>query len=113
MGVMIALWAAGLPLAWRLRLTRDSRRIVDLVAVGTQLGAGKQTDEADEVPLCSAPATGTGDSRRIQTDFRTPALLERWSPTGVRALMWRDLVLRLSANARMDYRIFDADCFPA
>lgn len=33
-----------------MRLTRDSRRIVDLVAVGVQLGADKQTDKTGEVP---------------------------------------------------------------
>jgi hypothetical protein len=90
MGVMMALWAAGC-LWLATRLTRDSRRIVDLVAVGIQLGAGKQTDEADEVPYAV----------RIQLEqathgnsggFRTPALLERWSPTGIGALLWRDLV---------------------
>jgi hypothetical protein len=90
MGVMMALWAAGC-LWLATRLTRDSRRIVDLVAVGVQLGAGKQTDKADEVPhavrLQLEQAT-RGNPR----GFRTPALLERWSPTGVGALMWRDLV---------------------
>jgi hypothetical protein len=91
MGVMMALWAAGC-LWLATRLTRDSRRIVDLVAVGVQLGAGKQTDEAGEVPHAVRIHLEQA-TRAKQTDFRTPALLERWSPTGVRALLWRDLVL--------------------
>jgi hypothetical protein len=90
MGVMIALWAAG-SLWLALRLTRDSRRIVDLVAVGVQLGAGKQTDEADDVPYAVRIQLEQA-TRGNPVGFRTPALLERWSPTGVGALMWRDLV---------------------
>lgn len=90
MGVMIALWAAG-SLWLALRLTRDSRRIVDLVAVGVQLGAGKQTDETGEVPYAVRVQLEQA-TRGNPGGFRTPALLERWSPTGVGALMWRDLV---------------------
>ena len=90
MGVMIALWAAG-SLWLALRLTRDSRRIVDLVAVGVQLGAGKQTDETGEVPYAVRIQLEQA-TRGNPRGFRTPALLERWSPTGVGALMWRDLV---------------------
>jgi len=91
MGIMMALWAAGC-LWLATRLTRDSRRIVDLVAVGVQLGAGKQTDETDEVPYAVRIQLEQA-TRAKQTDFRTPTLLARWSPTGVRALLWRDLVL--------------------
>lgn len=91
MGVMIALWAAG-SLWLALRLTRDSRRIVDLVAVGVQLGAGKQTDETGELPYAVRVQLEQA-TRGNPVGFRTPALLERWSPTGVGALMWRDLVL--------------------
>ena len=91
MGIMMALWVAGC-LWLATRLTRDSRRIVDLVAVGVQLGAGKQTDETDEVPYAVRIQLEQA-TRAKQTDFRAPALLERWSPTGVRALLWRDLVL--------------------
>jgi hypothetical protein len=91
MGVMMALWAAGC-LWLALRLTRDSRQIVDLVTIGIQLGAGKQTDETDEVPYAVRIQLEQA-TRAKQTDFRAPALLERWSPTGVRALLWRDLVL--------------------
>jgi hypothetical protein len=90
MGVVMALWAAGC-LWLALRLTRDSRRIVDLVAVGVQLGAGKQTDETGEVPYAVRIQLEQA-TRAKQTDFRTPTLLARWSPTGVRALLWRDLV---------------------
>ena len=75
-----------------MRLTRDSRRIVDLVAVGVQLGAGKQTDETDEVPYAVRIQLEQA-TRGNSGDFRTPTLLARWSPTGVRALLWRDLVL--------------------
>ena len=91
MGVVMALWAAGC-LWLALRLTRDSRQIVDLVTIGIQLGAGKQTDETDEVPYAVRIQLEQA-TRAKQTDFRAPALLERWSPTGVRALLWRDLVL--------------------
>jgi hypothetical protein len=91
MGVMMALWAAGC-LWLATRLTRDSRRIVDLVAVGVQLGAGKQTDEAGEVPHAVRIHLEQA-TRAKQTDFRTPTLLARWSPTGIGALLWRDLVL--------------------
>ena len=91
MGVMMALWAAGC-LWLALRLTRDSRQIVDLVTIGIQLGAGKQTDETDEVPYAVRIQLEQA-TRAKQTDFRTPTLLARWSPTGVRALLWRDLVL--------------------
>jgi hypothetical protein len=91
MGVMMALWAAGC-LWLALRLTRDSRQIVDLVTIGIQLGAGKQTDETDEVPYAVRIQLEQA-TRAKQTDFRAPALLERWSPTGVSALLWRDLVL--------------------
>lgn len=91
MGIMMALWAAGC-LWLATRLTRDSRQIVDLVAVGVQLGAGKQTDEAGEVPHAVRIHLELA-TRAKQTDFRTPTLLARWSPTGVRALLWRDLVL--------------------
>ena len=91
MGIMMALWVAGC-LWLATRLTRDSRRIVDLVAVGVQLGAGKQTDETDEVPYAVRIQLELA-TRAKQTDFRTPTLLARWSPTGVRALLWRDLVL--------------------
>jgi hypothetical protein len=90
MGVMMALWAAGC-LWLATRLTRDSRRIVDLVAVGVQLGAGEQTDEADDVPYAVRIQLEQA-TRGNPVGFRTPALLERWSPTGVGALMWRDLV---------------------
>jgi hypothetical protein len=90
MGIMMALWAAGC-LWLATRLTRDSRRIVDLVAVGVQLGAGKQTDEADDVPYAVRIQLEQA-TRGNPVGFRTPALLERWSPTGVGALMWRDLV---------------------
>jgi hypothetical protein len=90
MGVMIALWAAGC-LWLATRLTRDSRRIVDLVAVGVQLGAGKQTDETDEVPYAVRIQLEQA-TRGNSGGFRTPALLERWSPTGIGALLWRDLV---------------------
>jgi hypothetical protein len=91
MGVMMALWAAGC-LWLATRLTRDSRRIVDLVAVGIQLGAGKQTDETDEVPYAVRIQLEQA-TRGNSGGFRTPALLERWSPTGIGALLWRDLVL--------------------
>jgi len=91
MGVMMALWAAGC-LWLATRLTRDSRRIVDLVAVGVQLGAGKQTDETDEVPYAVRIQLEQA-TRGNSGGFRTPALLERWSPTGIGALLWRDLVL--------------------
>jgi hypothetical protein len=91
MGIMMALWVAGC-LWLATRLTRDSRRIVDLVAVGVQLGAGKQTDETDEVPYAVRIQLEQA-TRGNSGGFRTPALLERWSPTGVRALLWRDLVL--------------------
>jgi hypothetical protein len=91
MGIMMALWAAGC-LWLATRLTRDSRQIVDLVTIGTQLGAGKQTDEAGEVPH-AVRIQLEQSTRAKQTDFRTPTLLARWSPTGVRALLWRDLVL--------------------
>ena len=74
-----------------MRLTRDSRRIVDLVAVGVQLGAGKQTDEAGEVPYAVRIQLEQA-TRGNSGGFRTPALLERWSPTGIGALLWRDLV---------------------
>jgi len=90
MGVMMALWAAGC-LWLATRLTRDSRRIVDLVAVGVQLGAGKQTDETDEVPYAVRIQLEQA-TRGNSGGFRTPALLERWSPTGIGALLWRDLV---------------------
>jgi hypothetical protein len=90
MGVMMALWAAGC-LWLATRLTRDSRRIVDLVAVGVQLGAGKQTDEAGEVPYAVRIQLEQA-TRGNSGGFRTPALLERWSPTGIGALLWRDLV---------------------
>ena len=73
------------------RLTRDSRRIVDLVAVGVQLGAGKQTDETGEVPYAVRIQLEQA-TRGNSGGFRTPALLERWSPTGIGALLWRDLV---------------------
>jgi hypothetical protein len=59
------------------RLTRDSRRIVDLVVVGVQLGAGKQTDETDEVPYAV----------RIQLEQATRgnrALWSGWASTGWR-----------------------------
>jgi hypothetical protein len=59
------------------RLTRDSRRIVDLVAVGVQLGAGKQTDETDEVPYAV----------RIQLEQATRgnrSLWSGWASTGWR-----------------------------
>jgi hypothetical protein len=91
MGIMMALWVAGC-LWLATRLTRDSRQIVDLVAVGIQLGAGKQTDEAGEVPHAVRIHLEQA-TRAKQTDFHTPTLLARWSPTGVRALLWRDLVL--------------------
>jgi hypothetical protein len=91
MGIMMALWVAGC-LWLATRLTRDSRQIVDLVAVGVQLGAGKQTDETGEVPYAVRIQLEQA-TRAKQTDFRTPTLLARWSPTGVRALLWRDLVL--------------------
>jgi hypothetical protein len=91
MGVMMALWAAGC-LWLATRLTRDSRRIVDLVAVGIQLGAGKQTDETGEVPYAVRIQLEQA-TRGNSGGFRTPALLERWSPTGIGALLWRDLVL--------------------
>ena len=91
MGIMMALWAAGC-LWLATRLTRDSRQIVDLVTIGIQLGAGKQTDEAGEVPHAVRIHLEQA-TRAKQTDFRTPTLLARWSPTGVRALLWRDLVL--------------------
>ena len=90
MGVVMALWAAGC-LWLATRLTRDSRRIVDLVAVGVQLGAGKQTDETDEVPYAVRIQLEQA-TRGNSGGFRTPALLERWSPTGIGALLWRDLV---------------------
>ena len=90
MGVMMALWAAGC-LWLATRLTRDSRQIVDLVAVGVQLGAGKQTDEAGEVPYAVRIQLEQA-TRGNSGGFRTPALLERWSPTGIGALLWRDLV---------------------
>jgi hypothetical protein len=90
MGVMMALWAAGC-LWLATRLTRDSRQIVDLVTIGIQLGAGKQTDEAGEVPYAVRIQLEQA-TRGNPRGFRTPALLERWSPTGVGALMWRDLV---------------------
>jgi hypothetical protein len=90
MGVMIALWAAG-SLWLALRLTRDSRQIVDLVTIGVQLGAGKQTDETDEVPYAVRIQLEQA-TRGNSGGFRTPALLERWSPTGIGALLWRDLV---------------------
>jgi hypothetical protein len=91
MGIMMALWVAGC-LWLATRLMRGSRQIVDLVAVGVQLGAGKQTDEAGEVPHAVRIHLEQA-TRAKQTDFRTPTLLARWSPTGVRALLWRDLVL--------------------
>jgi len=91
MGVMMALWAAGC-LWLALRLTRDSRQIVDLVTIGIQLGAGKQTDETDEVPYAVRIQLEQA-TRGNSGGFRTPALLERWSPTGIGALLWRDLVL--------------------
>jgi hypothetical protein len=91
MGIMMALWVAGC-LWLATRLTRDSRRIVDLVAVGVQLGAGKQTDETDEVPYAVRIQLEQA-TRGNSGGFRTPALLERWSPTGIGALLWRDLVL--------------------
>jgi hypothetical protein len=91
MGVMMALWAAGC-LWLATRLTRDSRQIVDLVTIGIQLGAGKQTDEAGEVPHAVRIHLEQA-TRAKQTDFRTPTLLARWSPTGIGALLWRDLVL--------------------
>lgn len=91
MGVMMALWAAGC-LWLATRLTRDSRRIVDLVTIGVQLGAGKQTDETGEVPYAVRIQLEQA-TRGNSGGFRTPALLERWSPTGVGALMWRDWVL--------------------
>jgi len=91
MGIMMALWAAGC-LWLATRLTRDSRQIVDLVTIGIQLGAGKQTDKTDEVPYAVRIQLEQA-TRAKQTDFRTPTLLARWSPTGVRALLWRDLVL--------------------
>lgn len=90
MGIMMALWAAGC-LWLATRLTRDSRQIVDLVTIGIQLGAGKQTDKTDEVPYAVRIQLEQA-TRAKQTDFRTPALLERWSPTGIGALLWRDLV---------------------
>ena len=90
MGVMIALWTGG-SLWLAMRLTRDSRRIVDLVAIGVQLGADKQTDEAGEVPYAVRIQLEQA-TRGNPRGFRTPALLERWSPTGIGALMWRDLV---------------------
>jgi len=90
MGVMMALWAAGC-LWLALRLTRDSRQIVDLVTIGIQLGAGKQTDETDEVPYAVRIQLEQA-TRGNSGGFRTPALLERWSPTGIGALLWRDLV---------------------
>jgi hypothetical protein len=90
MGVMMALWAAGC-LWLATRLTRDSRQIVDLVAVGIQLGADKQTDETGEVPYAVRIQLEQA-TRGNSGGFRTPALLERWSPTGVGALLWRDLV---------------------
>jgi len=90
MGVMMALWAAGC-LWLALRLTRDSRQIVDLVTIGVQLGAGKQTDETDEVPYAVRIQLEQA-TRGNSGGFRTPALLERWSPTGIGALLWRDLV---------------------
>jgi len=91
MGVMMALWAAG-SLWLAMHLTRDSRQIVDLVAVGVQLGAGEQTDEADEVPYAVRIQLEQA-KRGNPAGFRTPALLERWSPTGIGALLWRDWVL--------------------
>ncbi len=91
MGIMMALWVAGC-LWLATRLTRDSRQIVDLVAVGVQLGAGKQTDETDEVPYAVRIQLEQA-TRGNSGGFRTPALLERWSPTGIGALLWRDLVL--------------------
>jgi len=90
MGVMMALWAAGC-LWLATRLTRDSRQIVDLVTIGVQLGAGKQTDETDEVPYAVRIQLEQA-TRGNPRGFRTPALLERWSPTGIGALLWRDLV---------------------
>ncbi len=91
MGIMMALWAAGC-LWLATRLTRDSRQIVDLVTIGIQLGAGKQTDETDEVPYAVRIQLEQA-TRGNPRGFRTPALLERWSPTGIGALLWRDLVL--------------------
>jgi hypothetical protein len=91
MGIMMALWVAGC-LWLATRLTRDSRQIVDLVTIGIQLGAGKQTDETDEVPYAVRIQLEQA-TRGNSGGFRTPALLERWSPTGIGALLWRDLVL--------------------
>jgi hypothetical protein len=85
MGVMMALWAAGC-LWLATRLTRDSRRIVDLVAVGVQLGAGKQTDEAGEVP----------HAVRIQLEQATRA---QFRPASARPPCWRGGRLRASARS--------------
>jgi hypothetical protein len=91
MGIMVVLWAAGC--LWLAQhLMRHSREIVDLVATGVQLGAGAQSGEPSGIPFAVRRLLERS-SRRDDTGFRTPAWLERWQPTGIKALLWRDLVL--------------------
>jgi hypothetical protein len=91
MGIMMVLWATGcLWLAWY--LAHHSREIVDLIATGVQLGAGKQRTESEMIPFAVRVLLEQA-SRQGNTGFCTPAWLERWQPTGIKALLWRDLVL--------------------
>jgi hypothetical protein len=91
MGIMLVLWAAG-SLVLARHLMRHSREIVDLIATGVQLGASDWSDESGEIPFAVRRLLERS-SRPDDAGFRTPAWLERWQPTGIKALLWRDLLL--------------------
>lgn len=92
MGVMFTLWIVGI--LWLAKyLTRHSAEIVDMVAIGVQLGAGKQADESD-TPLAVRKLLEHYQRESI-VEFHTPTLLQRWQPRGIGALLWRDMVINL------------------
>ncbi len=89
LGTMILVWSAGT--LWLSRfLTRHSKELLDLVAIVNQLDAGSG---GDNLPL--AVRQQIEGTEPHQKQYRTPALLERWQPRGIWALLWVDMLITL------------------
>ncbi len=89
LGTMILLWGAGA--LWLSRfLTRYSKELLDLVAVVNQLDAGSVEDN---LPL--AVRQQIEGTEPHQKQYYTPALLERWKPKGIWALLWVDMLITI------------------
>ncbi len=92
MGIMLMLWVTGC--IWLARyLTRHSAEIVDMIAIGVQLGAGAKAGESEEgIPHTVRQILEQARQKGTE-GFRTPAWLDHWQPGGVYALLWRDLII--------------------